>query len=111
MTGAHLCGLIVVVLAATCSSCRSYELESKDGIVHHCRHFMEKHLGNGDPHFHGECCKFVRQASVAEICHEFTEADRAKIEMWKWVKVTRQCGKPLAVGYNCAGYVVQPRAN
>jgi hypothetical protein len=53
----------------------------------------------------------VRQASVAEICHEFSEADRAKIEMWKWVKVTRQCGKPLAVGYNCAGYVVQPPAN
>ena len=45
------------------------------------------------------------------VCHEFTEAGRAKIEMWKWVKVTRQCGKPLAVGYNCAGYVVQPPAN
>ena len=62
VTGAHLCCLIVV-LAAMCCSSRSYELESKDDIVHHCRHFMEKHLGNGDPHFHGECCKFVRQAS------------------------------------------------
>ncbi|KAG2625113.1 hypothetical protein PVAP13_3KG189227 [Panicum virgatum] len=62
VTGAHLCCLIVVVLAATCSSCRSYELESKDDIVHHCRHFMEKHLGNGDPHFQGRVLQ-VREAS------------------------------------------------
>ncbi|RLM99203.1 hypothetical protein C2845_PM06G05100 [Panicum miliaceum] len=73
VAGAYLCCLIVV-LAASCPSSRSYELESKDDIMRHCRHFMEKHLGNGEPHPHSECCKFVRQANVAEICHEFTEA-------------------------------------
>ena len=97
VTGAYLCCLIVV-LAAMCCSSRSYELESKDDIMHHCRHFMEKHLGNGEPHPQRDCCKFVRQANVAEICHEFTEADRAKIEMWKWVKITRKCGNPEPPG-------------
>nr|TKW25351.1 hypothetical protein SEVIR_3G113600v2 [Setaria viridis] len=100
VTGVYLCCL--VVFAAICSSSRSYELESKDDIMHHCRFFMEKNLGNGEPDADSPCCKF--------ICQEFTEDDKAKIELWKWVKVTRKCENALATGHDCAGYVI-PQPN
>ncbi|OEL13097.1 hypothetical protein BAE44_0025884 [Dichanthelium oligosanthes] len=91
------------------SSYSSYEvLVLKDDIMHNCRFFMEKNIGNGEPGDNSPCCKFVRKANVVEICQEFTEADKAKIEMWKWVKVTRTCENVLATGHDCAGYVVQP---
>nr|CAB3465343.1 unnamed protein product [Digitaria exilis] len=67
---------------------------------------IEKKLGNGDPSI--TCCEYVRNANVEEICEAFTEADKAKIALWKWVKVTRKCGNALATGHDCAGYVVQP---
>ncbi|KAF8719861.1 hypothetical protein HU200_024622 [Digitaria exilis] len=90
-----------------CTSSCSYEIRvNKDDIMHHCRFSIEKKLGNGDPSI--TCCEYVRNANVEEICEAFTEADKAKIALWKWVKVTRKCGNALATWHDCAGYVVQP---
>ncbi|KAF8724959.1 hypothetical protein HU200_020680 [Digitaria exilis] len=95
-----------------CSSSCSYEIRvHKDDIMHYCRFFIEKSLGNGEPSTTSACCKYVRRVNVVEICPAFTEDDKARIELWKWVKVTRNCGNALATGHNCASYVVQPPAS
>ncbi|GJM94833.1 hypothetical protein PR202_ga11512 [Eleusine coracana subsp. coracana] len=82
--------------------------DMKDDIMHSCRFYIEKNLGTWDPPNHSLCCQNIRKADVAQICAEFTEADKEKIALHKWVKAARICGNALAVGSNCAGYQVPP---
>ncbi|KAJ1262037.1 hypothetical protein BS78_09G076400 [Paspalum vaginatum] len=106
---AYLCILLVILATVSCASREYQVLDLKDDIMKHCRHFMDKHLGNGDPNYHSLCCEDVRKANnIMQICQDFTDEDKAKIEMWKWLKVTRKCGNALEVGANCAGYHVPP---
>ncbi|CAL4895346.1 unnamed protein product [Urochloa decumbens] len=106
VTGAYLCCLLVVFAAIrSCSS--SYEVQAlKDDIMRYCRFYLEKNMGHQFPPEKGVCCDHVKSANVASICQEFTAQDLAKIKLSKWVSVAKVCDNPLAVGFNCAGYIV-----
>ncbi|CAL4909993.1 unnamed protein product [Urochloa decumbens] len=109
VTGAYLCCLLVVFAAIrSCSS--SYEVQAlKDDIMKHCRFNLEKNMGQPFPPREGACCEHVRSANVAQICQEFTLPrtwQKSRCPSGKWVTVARACENPLAVGFNCAGYIV-----
>ncbi|CAN6336509.1 unnamed protein product [Urochloa humidicola] len=109
VTGAYLCCLVVVFAAVCSCSSSSYEVQDmKDDIMRYCRFYMQKNMGSPFPEATSVCCQYVRSANVAQICQEFTDQDKAKIQLYKWVTVTRVCQNPLTVGFNCAGYIVPP---
>lgn len=54
------------------------------------------------------CCKKVEKADVKDICNNLTDDDKVKIDMVKWVQVTRKCENPLPAGFNCAGQLIFP---
>ncbi|XP_062230266.1 uncharacterized protein LOC133927969 [Phragmites australis] len=104
--GAYLC-LLIVFAAISSSSC-SYQVQDlKDDIMHNCKHNIAKNIGQPwKPKHGGPCCVKVREANVADICAEFTQEEKEKIELWKWAIVAKKCGNALATGSNCAGYIV-----
>ncbi|PUZ64346.1 hypothetical protein GQ55_3G136500 [Panicum hallii var. hallii] len=44
------------------------------------------------------CCDKVRKADAKDICNKFTNDEKVKIKLEKWVQVTRKCENPLPVG-------------
>lgn len=110
-TRVYMCILVVFAILSLPVSSRAYEvLDLKGDIMQHCRFYINKNLGTADPAYDSVCCNVVRQANVVDICQQFTDEDKAKIELWKWVRVTRMCENALPLGTNCAGYVVHSTA-
>jgi hypothetical protein len=73
-----------------------------------CKFYIEKNTPWYPVPYEVGCCEKVRQANVTAICQEFTEQDKEKISLPKWVKVTRVCGHALLDGVNCSGYIAPP---
>uniref|UniRef100_A0A0D9XNS4 non-specific serine/threonine protein kinase n=1 Tax=Leersia perrieri TaxID=77586 RepID=A0A0D9XNS4_9ORYZ len=82
-------------------------LAAKNIVMHKngCYSNIERNLGDQLPKEHSYCCQTVAGADVRCICNTFTEADKAKISLSKWVNVARACDNPLPHGTNCAGYL------
>ena len=109
-TGVYMC-IILVIFAIVSSNSSAYQvLDVKDDIMQNCRFYIFKNLGTPDPKYSSLCCQDVRRANVVNICQQFTDQDKAKIDLWKWARVIRMCGNALAIGTNCAGYVVHSAA-
>jgi len=105
-TGVSMC-IMLVIFAIFSSTSSAYQvLAVKDDIMVHCRFYIFKNIGSPFPPSSSACCQDVRGANVVNVCHDFTDQDKAKIDLWKWAAVTRVCGNALPVGTNCAGYIV-----
>jgi hypothetical protein len=112
MAGAKAEGVFLCLLLAIFSfSCSSFQvLDLKDEVWDVCKHYIAKNLGTpSDAHVDGNCCKKVREVNVQTICHEFTEGDIRRIDLRQLAEVAKLCNKPLPVGFNCSGYIVEPK--
>jgi Probable lipid transfer len=98
---AAMCLLLLVVAAMPSSSS-----SSKDEIMDLCRFYLGAKLGDPYPKPDSACCQKVKEASVSDICNEFTDEDKEKITLYKWARVCRECGNPLQSGSECSGYHV-----
>uniref|UniRef100_A0A0D9XWL0 non-specific serine/threonine protein kinase n=1 Tax=Leersia perrieri TaxID=77586 RepID=A0A0D9XWL0_9ORYZ len=110
MTAAKVVGLFYALAFLAMSSSHNHLqaegcLAAKNIVMHKdgCYNNIEKNLGDQLPKEHSYCCQTVAGADVRCICSTFTEADKAKISLSKWVNVARACDNPLPHGTNCAG--------
>uniref|UniRef100_A0A0D9XWK9 Bifunctional inhibitor/plant lipid transfer protein/seed storage helical domain-containing protein n=1 Tax=Leersia perrieri TaxID=77586 RepID=A0A0D9XWK9_9ORYZ len=109
-----LCLLFFVAMSSSHSLLQAEGSQAEKNIVMHkdgCYHNIERNLGDQLPKTHSRCCQTVAGTDVMCICNTFTEADKAKIALSKWVNVAQACGNPLAQGTNCAGYRVPMSTN
>ncbi|TVU17099.1 hypothetical protein EJB05_33113, partial [Eragrostis curvula] len=102
--------LILVLWSSSFHDARAYQIQddTKYHLMHQCILYMEKDVGDVTPGYNSLCCKRVRRANVCDICDQLTPGEKSRIQLSKWVHITRECGNPLPVGFNCAGYVVPP---
>uniref|UniRef100_J3NB43 Bifunctional inhibitor/plant lipid transfer protein/seed storage helical domain-containing protein n=1 Tax=Oryza brachyantha TaxID=4533 RepID=J3NB43_ORYBR len=104
--------ILVIISISSPSSLQAEGCEREKDIVMNkdgCYHNIESRLGDQFPKRHSHCCQTVRSADVNCICNKFTETDKTKIALSKWVNVARVCDNPLHRGTNCAGYRVPLR--
>ena len=110
MTSAKVPGVFILLVVLAISPCpaRAYELlDLKAKVLHKCMMYIEK-TAELMPKRSSPCCDKVRKADVKDICNKFTNDEKVKIEIEKWVQVTRKCENPLPVGFNCAGPLISP---
>ncbi|PAN17625.1 hypothetical protein PAHAL_3G144700 [Panicum hallii] len=101
MTSAKALG--VFVLAISPCPAQAYQLlDLKAKVLHKCMMYIQK-TAELMPKRSPPCCDKVRKADAKDICNKFTNDEKVKIKLEKWVQVTRKC-ESIARGFNCAAF-------